>query len=292
MHTDNEALQRVGERLTLCEQLRDRIAREIQNDPPQLVAKGGVIRDGVNAELDELRHIAYSGKDYLLQIQEREAQETGISSLKIGYNNVFGYYLEVRNIYKDQVPAEWVRKQTLAQAERYITQELKEYEEKILGAEDKILSLEARLFNDLIMDMQAFIPQIQINANIIAHLDCLLSFAKVAEENNYIRPVIDASEVIDIKQGRHPVIEKELPIEEHYVPNDILLDNEKQQIIIITGPNMAGKSALLRQTALIVLMAQMGCFVPAEAARMVWWIRFLLVWVLLITSRWVNQRLW
>ena len=267
LYADNAALKRVGEQLNLCESLRERIEREIQNDPPQLVQKGGVIRSGVNEELDELRNIAYSGKDYLLQIQQREAEQTGISSLKIGYNNVFGYYLEVRNIYKDQVPAEWVRKQTLAQAERYITQELKEYEEKILGAEDKILSLEARLFNDLIMDMQAFIPQIQINANIIAHLDCLLSFAKVAEENNYIRPVIDASEVIDIKQGRHPVIEKELPIEEHYVPNDILLDNEKQQIIIITGPNMAGKSALLRQTALIVLLAQIGCFVPAEAAR-------------------------
>ena len=267
LYADNAALKRVGEQLNLCESLRERIEREIENDPPQLVQKGGVIRSGVNEELDELRNIAYSGKDYLLQIQQREAEQTGISSLKIGYNNVFGYYLEVRNIYKDQVPAEWVRKQTLAQAERYITQELKEYEEKILGAEDKILSLEARLFNDLILDMQAFIPQIQINANIIAHLDCLLSFAKVAEENNYIRPVIDASEVIDIKQGRHPVIEKELPIEEHYVPNDILLDNEKQQIIIITGPNMAGKSALLRQTALIVLLAQIGCFVPAEAAR-------------------------
>lgn len=217
--------------------------------------------------LDDLRSIAYSGKDYLLKIQEREAAETGISSLKIGYNNVFGYYLEVRNTYKDQAPPEWVRKQTLAQAERYITQELKEYEEKILGAEDKILSLEAKLFNDLILGMQEFIPQIQINANIIAHLDCLLSFAKAAEENKYVRPVIDSSEVIDIRQGRHPVIEKELPLGERYVPNDIQLDNERQQIIIITGPNMAGKSALLRQTALIVLLAQIGCFVPAEAAR-------------------------
>ena len=229
--------------------------------------KGGVIRDGVNAELDELRQIAYSGKDYLLKIQEREAAETGIQSLKIGYNNVFGYYLEVRNTYKELVPPEWVRKQTLANAERYITQELKEYEEKILGAEDKILSLEAKLFNELVMAMQEFIPQIQINANIVARLDCLLSFAKVAEENKYIRPVIDSTEVIDIKQGRHPVIEQELPLGEYYVPNDILLDNERQQIIIITGPNMAGKSALLRQTALIVLMAQIGCFVPAEAAR-------------------------
>ena len=267
LYAKNESLNRIGEQLNLCESLRDRIEKEIQNDPPQLVAKGGVIRDGVNAELDELRQIAYSGKDYLLKIQEREAQETGIQSLKIGYNNVFGYYLEVRNTYKELVPPEWVRKQTLAQAERYITQELKEYEEKILGAEDKILSLEARLFNDLILSMQEFIPQIQINANIIAHLDCLLSFAKAAEENKYIRPVIDSSEVIDIKQGRHPVIEQELPLGEYYVPNDILLDNERQQIIIITGPNMAGKSALLRQTALIVLLAQIGCFVPAEAAR-------------------------
>ena len=267
LYANNESLKRVGEQLNLCESIRDRIEREIQNDPPQLVAKGGVIRDGVNAELDELRHIAYSGKDYLLQIQEREAQETGIQSLKIGYNNVFGYYLEVRNTYKDKVPQEWVRKQTLAQAERYITQELKEYEEKILGAEDKILSLEAQLFNDLVLAMQEFIPQIQINANVIAHLDCLLSAAKTAEENHYVRPVIDASDVIEIKQGRHPVIETQLPLGEHYVPNDIYLDSEHQQIIIITGPNMAGKSALLRQTALIVLLAQIGCFVPAESAK-------------------------
>ena len=267
LYANNEALKRVGEQLNLCESIRDRIEREIQNDPPQLVAKGGVIRDGVNAELDELRHIAYSGKDYLLQIQEREAQQTGISSLKVGYNNVFGYYLEVRNTYKDKVPQEWVRKQTLAQAERYITQELKEYEEKILGAEDKILSLEQQLFNDLILALQEFIPQIQINANVVAHLDCLLSAAKTAEENHYVRPVIDASDTIDIKQGRHPVIETQLPIGEHYVPNDILLDSERQQIIIITGPNMAGKSALLRQTALIVLLAQIGSFVPAESAK-------------------------
>ena len=267
LYANNESLKRVGEQLNLCESIRDRIEREIQNDPPQLVAKGGVIRDGVNAELDELRHIAYSGKDYLLQIQEREAQETGISSLKVGYNNVFGYYLEVRNTYKDKVPQEWVRKQTLAQAERYITQELKEYEEKILGAEDKILSLEQQLFNDLVMAMQEFIPQIQINANVIAHLDCLLSAAKTAEENHYVRPVIDASDVIDIKQGRHAVIETQLPMGEHYVPNDIYLDNDRQQIIIITGPNMAGKSALLRQTALIVLLAQIGSFVPAESAK-------------------------
>ena len=267
LYANNESLKRVGEQLNLCESIRDRIEREIQNDPPQLVAKGGVIRDGVNTELDELRHIAYSGKDYLLQIQEREAQETGISSLKVGYNNVFGYYLEVRNTYKDKVPQEWVRKQTLAQAERYITQELKEYEEKILGAEDKILSLEAQLFNDLVLAMQEFIPQIQINANVIAHLDCLLSAAKTAEENHYVRPVIDASDVIDIKQGRHAVIETQLPMGEHYVPNDIYLDSERQQIIIITGPNMAGKSALLRQTALIVLLAQIGSFVPAESAK-------------------------
>ena len=267
LYANNESLKRVGEQLNLCESIRDRIEREIQNDPPQQVAKGGVIRDGVNADLDELRHIAYSGKDYLLQIQEREAQETGISSLKVGYNNVFGYYLEVRNTYKDKVPQEWVRKQTLAQAERYITQELKEYEEKILGAEDKILSLEAQLFNDLVMAMQEFIPQIQINANVIAHLDCLLSAAKTAEENHYVRPVIDASDVIDIKQGRHAVIETQLPMGEHYVPNDIYLDSERQQIIIITGPNMAGKSALLRQTALIVLLAQIGSFVPAESAK-------------------------
>ena len=267
LYANNDVLKRVGEQLNLCESIRDRIEREIQNDPPQLVAKGGVIRNGVNDELDELRHIAYSGKDYLLQIQEREAQETGITSLKVGYNNVFGYYLEVRNAYKDKVPQEWVRKQTLAQAERYITQELKEYEEKILGAEDKILSLEAQLFNDLVQALQEFIPQIQINANVLAHLDCLLSAAKTAEENHYVRPIVSPSDIIDIKQGRHPVIETQLPIGEHYVPNDILLDSERQQIIIITGPNMAGKSALLRQTALIVLLAQIGSFVPAESAQ-------------------------
>jgi DNA mismatch repair protein MutS len=267
LYASDEALKRMGERLCLCESLRDRIAKEIQNDPPQLVQKGGVISDGVDEELDELRRIAYSGKDYLLTIQEREARKTGIASLKIGYNNVFGYYLEVRNTYKDQVPSDWVRKQTLAQAERYITQELKEYEEKILGAEDKILSLEARLFGELVMATQEFIPQIQINAALLAQLDCLLSFAKAAEENHYVRPVIDGSEVLDIRQGRHPVIEQELPIGEPYVPNDVLLDNERQQIIIITGPNMAGKSALLRQTALIVLLAQVGCFVPAGSAR-------------------------
>ena len=262
-----DSLHRVGERLNCCETLRDRIAREIVNEPPQLVQKGGVIREGVSEELDELRRIAYSGKDYLLQIQDREARQTGINSLKIGYNNVFGYYLEVRNTYKDKVPQEWVRKQTLAQAERYITQELKEYEEKILGAEDKILSLEQQLFTDLVTAAQKYIPQIQQNANVIAHLDCLLSAAKTAEENHYVRPVIDSSAVIDIRQGRHPVIETQLPIGEHYVPNDILLDADHQQIIIITGPNMAGKSALLRQTALITLLAQTGSFVPAESAR-------------------------
>ena len=265
--TPPAALAQIGQRLQLCEAIRDRIAREIQNDPPQLVQKGGVICDGVNAELDELRHIAYSGKDYLLQIQEREAQQTGIASLKIGYNNVFGYYLEVRNTYKDKVPQEWVRKQTLAQAERYITQELKEYEEKILGAEDKILSLETRLFNNLVVALQEFIPQIQVNASLLAQLDCLLSAAKTAEENHYVRPQVCSDNVIDIRQGRHPVIETQLPIGERYVPNDIFLDNERQQIIIITGPNMAGKSALLRQTALIVLLAQIGSFVPAERAQ-------------------------
>ena len=230
--------------------------------------KGDVIADGYSKELDDLRRISRSGKDYLLEIQEREIEATGISSLKVGYNNVFGYYLEVRNTFKDKVPQGWVRKQTLAQAERYITQELKEYEEKILGADDKILQLEAQLFSELIVGMQEFIPLIQANANLIARLDCLLSFAKTADENAYVRPVIEGDdELIDIRQGRHPVIETQLPIGERYVPNDIYLDAEKQQIMMITGPNMAGKSALLRQTALIVLLAQTGCFVPAESAR-------------------------
>ncbi len=267
LYSANRALERIGEQLNLCESLRERIAREVCSDPPQLVAKGGVINDGVDAELDELRNIAYSGKDYLLKIQQREMEQTGIASLKIGYNNVFGYYLEVRNTYKDNVPADWIRKQTLANAERYITPELKEYEEKILGAEDKILALEQKLFADLVISMQEFIPQIQINANLIGRLDCLLSFAKTAEEHRYVRPQIDSSDTIDIHQGRHPVIETQLPVGESYVPNDIELDSEHQQIMIITGPNMAGKSALLRQTALIVLMAQIGCFVPAESAR-------------------------
>ncbi len=267
LNAENESLRRIGEHLNLCESIRNRIAREIKNDPPLLVNKGGVIADGINAELDELRQIAYSGKDYLLQMQQRESERTEIPSLKIAYNNVFGYYIEVRNAHKDKVPAEWIRKQTLVNAERYITQELKEYEEKILGAEDKILSLETKLYNDLVIELAEFIPAIQINATQIARLDCLLAFANVARENKYIRPVIEDSDVIDIRQGRHPVIEKQLPVGEKYIANDVLLDAESQQIIIITGPNMAGKSALLRQTALITLLAQIGCFVPAESAR-------------------------
>ena len=266
-HAKNDVLKRVGDQINLCELIRDKIDRELHPDAPQLVNKGGVINDGVNEELDQLRSIAYHGKDYLLKIQEREAEKTGIQSLKIGYNNVFGYYLEVRNTYKEQVPQEWIRKQTLAQAERYITEELKEYEEKILGAEEKIISLETKLFNDLVIATQEYIQQIQTNANLIAHLDCLLSGAKTAQEHKYVRPVIDSSDIIDIKQVRHPVIETQMPIGEEYVPNDIMLDAEGQQIMIITGPNMAGKSALLRQTALIVLLAQTGSFVPAESAR-------------------------
>ena len=267
LYSDNEEIRSIGERLNLCESLRERIEREIQPDPPQLINKGDVIAAGFSPELDELRSISRGGRDYLLRIQEEEAQKTGIQSLKVGYNNVFGYYLEVRNTYKDQVPQEWIRKQTLANAERYITQELKEYEEKIMGADEKILALETRLFTELVTDMAEFIPQIQINANIIARLDCLLSFAKAAEEHRYVRPVVADDCVLQIKAGRHPVIETQLPMGEEYVPNDIELDAEQQQIMIITGPNMAGKSALLRQTALITLMAQMGCFVPAEAAR-------------------------
>lgn len=264
---DNDCLRRLGEQLNLCESLRDRIEKEITPDPPQLVSKGGVIADDYSPELDELRNISRGGKDYLLEIQQRETEKTGISSLKVGFNNVFGYYLEVRNTFKDKVPEGWIRKQTLAQAERYITPELKEYEEKILGADEKILELEARLFSELIVAMQEFIPQIQINANILAHIDCLLSFAKVSEGNCYVRPVVDDSDVLDIHQGRHPVIETQMPLGERYVPNDVYLDTEKQQIIMITGPNMAGKSALLRQTALIVLLGQIGCFVPAESTR-------------------------
>lgn len=267
MASNEPSLCRIGEQLNVCALIRDRIDREIQPDPPSLVNKGGVIAKGVNEELDELRSIAYSGKDYLLQVQQRESEKTGIPSLKIAFNNVFGYYIEVRNAHKDKVPADWIRKQTLVNAERYITEELKEYEEKILGAEEKILSLESRLFNELVLCLTEYIPPIQCNANLIGRLDCLLSFAKAAESNKYIRPLVDESDVIDIKGGRHPVIEKQLPLGETYVANDVYLDEDKQQIIIITGPNMAGKSALLRQTALITLLAQIGCFVPAESAR-------------------------
>ena len=267
MDADNASLNHIGGQLDICRSIRDRIEREINNDPPLLVNKGGVIKSGVNAELDELRRIAYSGKDYLLQIQQRESELTGIPSLKIGYNNVFGYYIEVRNVHKDKVPQEWIRKQTLVNAERYITQELNEYEGKILGAEDKILVLETQLYAELVQSLSEFIPAIQTDANQIARLDCLLSFATAARENNYIRPVISDDEVLEIHQGRHPVIEKQLPIGEKYVANDVMLDSSTQQIIIITGPNMAGKSALLRQTALITLMAQIGCFVPAESAH-------------------------
>ncbi len=263
----DENLKRIGEQLNLCISVRERIAKEIKNDPPLLANKGGIIQDGVNEELDELRKIAFSGKDYLMQIQQREIEKTGIPSLKIAYNNVFGYYIEVRNTHKEKVPEEWIRKQTLVNAERYITQELKEYEEKILGAEDKILILENKIYNDLVLSLTEFIPAIQINANLIAKLDCLYSFTVAAQENKYMRPIIEDSDVIEIKQGRHPVIETQMPPGEHYIANDVMLDSEKQQIIIITGPNMAGKSALLRQTALITLMAQIGCFVPAESAR-------------------------
>ena len=267
LQADNASLNRIGEQLNLCISIRDRISREINNDPPLLINKGGVIQSGVNAELDELRQIAYSGKDYLLKIQQRESEQTGIPSLKIAYNSVFGYYIEVRNVHKDKVPQEWIRKQTLVNAERYITQELKEYEEKILGAEDKILVLETRLYTELVQALSEFIPAIQINANQVARIDCLLAFANVARENNYIRPVIEDNDVLHIRQGRHPVIEKQLPIGEKYIANDVMLDSTTQQIIIITGPNMAGKSALLRQTALITLLAQIGSFVPAESAH-------------------------
>ena len=263
----SDSMRRIGEQLNVCEGMRDRIAREIKADPPVLLNKGGVIADGVNTELDELRHIAFSGKDYLLQIQQRESELTGIPSLKIGYNNVFGYYIEVRNAHKDKVPPEWIRKQTLANAERYITQELKEYEEKILGAEDKILTLENKLYAELVAALAEYIPTIQVDANQIARLDCLLSFANAAAAFHYVRPFIDDSDVLDIRQGRHPVIERQMPVGENYIANDVLLDSHSQQIIIITGPNMAGKSALLRQTALITLMAQIGSFVPADSAR-------------------------
>ena len=267
LSTSNKSLNRIGEQLNLCASLRDRIEKEINVDPPQLVAKGDVIASGYDKELDDLRSIRDNGKQYLLEIQEKEIAQTGISSLKVGFNNVFGYYLEVRNTFKNNVPEDWIRKQTLAQAERYITPELKEYEEKILGADEKILAREGQLFMELIQDMQPFIPQIQVNANLVAHLDCLLSFMKIALQQHYVRPTVDESDVLDIHQGRHPVIETQLPIGEQYVPNDVKLDTEHQQIMMITGPNMAGKSALLRQTALIVLLAQIGCFVPAERAH-------------------------
>jgi DNA mismatch repair protein MutS len=263
----NESLRTLGEQLNPCQSMRQRIAREVKSDPPLLIAKGGVIADGVNAELDDLRRIAYSGKEYLLEMQQREVERTGIQSLKIAYNNVFGYYIEVRNTYKDLVPPEWIRKQTLVNAERYITEELKQYEEKILGAEEKILALEGKLFQELVLAVADFIPAIQVNAMAVAQLDCLLSMATVAMENRYVRPVVEDSDVLDIRQGRHPVIERQMPVGEQYVANDVRLDTDNQQIIIITGPNMAGKSALLRQTALITLLAQTGSFVPAESAR-------------------------
>ena len=249
LNADNGSLRRIGEQLNLCLSIREKIAKEVKNDPPLLVNKGGVIADGVNAELDELRQIAFSGKDYLLKVQQRESELTGIPSLKIAYNNVFGYYIEVRNTHKDKVPADWIRKQTLVNAERYITQELKEYEEKILGAEDKILVLETKLYNELVVALAEFIPAIQINASQIARLDCLLAFANVAKENNYIRPVVEDSEVIDIRQGRHPVIEKQLPVGEKFIANDVFLDSETQQIIIITDPRTFGrnKTTHLRQ---------------------------------------------
>ena len=263
---DNTMLNDIARQLNTCDKLTESIARTMDPNPPAALGKGRVIRDNVNAQLDELRHIAYSGKDYLLTMQQKEAEQTGISSLKIGYNNVFGYYLEVRNTYRDRVPNTWIRKQTLAQAERYITQELKEYEEKILGAEQKIDALEAEIYTKLVEEAREYIAAIQIDAALLAQLDCLLSFATVSQQQHYVRPVINEENVLDIRGGRHPVIETQLPPDEPYIPNDILLDNSKQQIIIITGPNMAGKSALLRQTALITLMAQMGCFVPADSA--------------------------
>ena len=267
MEEGNDSLHTLGEQLNPCQSIRGRITREVKSDPPLLIAKGGVIADGVNAELDELRRIAYSGREYLLEMQQREVERTGIQSLKIGYNNVFGYYIEVRNTYKEMVPPEWIRKQTLVNAERYITEELKQYEEKILGAEEKILALESRLFQELVLAVADFIPAIQVNATAIAQLDCLLSMATVAMENRYVRPVVEDSDVLDIRQGRHPVIERQMPVGEKYIANDVRLDTDSQQIIIITGPNMAGKSALLRQTALITLLAQTGSFVPAESAR-------------------------
>ncbi len=267
-NSKHASLQKIAEQLNPCKMVIDRIEKEIMPEPPYLVAKGNVIAQGVNVELDDLRKISYSGKDYLLQIQQRESERTGISSLKVAFNNVFGYYLEVTNTHKDKVPSDWMRKQTLTNAERYITPELKEYEEKILGAEEKIQALEIRLFTDLVIGLMDYISVVQLNASLIARLDCLLSFATIAKKNNYVRPHLFENDILDIKDGRHPVIEKQLPIGEEYIANDVYLDNEKQQIIIITGPNMSGKSALLRQTALIVLMAQIGSFVPAKHANL------------------------
>ena len=266
-NSDNPVIRSFGDQLNACATIRDRIERELNPDAPNATNRGNVIREGVDDELDKLRDIAYSGKDYLMHIQQRESERTGIPSLKIAYNNVFGYYIEVRNTHKDKVPPEWIRKQTLVSAERYITQELKEYEEKILGAEDKILSIETSLFNDLIAAISSYIPAIQLNSSLIARIDCLLSFTRASLENRYNRPIVDDSLTIDIKEGRHPVIETQMPIDEAYISNSVKLSNDSQQIIIITGPNMAGKSALLRQTALIVLLAQIGCFVPADAAK-------------------------
>lgn len=265
--SDNESLQKIADQLNACHLISEKIEHEVNNDPPTLINRGGIIRQGINPDLDELRMLAHSGKEFLQRIQERESETTGIPSLKISFNNVFGYYIEVRNTHKDKVPETWIRKQTLVNAERYITQELKEYEEKILGAEEKILAIETRLFNELVIALMDYIPAIQLNSNLIAQLDCLLSFARVSAENKYVRPELTDENVLDIKQGRHPVIEKQLAVGESYIANDVYLDNESQQIIIITGPNMAGKSALLRQTALITLMAQIGCFVPVESAR-------------------------
>ena len=264
---ENVTLKKIADQLNPCKVISEKIEAELQNNPPVLVNKGDIIRSGVNTDLDELRRLAHSGKSYLLEIQQRESATTGIPSLKISYNNVFGYFIEVRNMHKDKVPETWIRKQTLVNAERYITQELKEYEEKILGAEEKILAIETRLFNELVISLTDYIAAIQLNSNLIAQLDCLLSFSKVSSENKYVRPEINDSDVIDIRQGRHPVIEKQLPIGESYVANDVFLDGKTQQIIVVTGPNMSGKSALLRQTALITLMAQIGCFVPVESAK-------------------------
>ena len=266
-NSQNEVLKLFANELNLCEEIRNRIEREISADAPSLINKGGIIREGVNEELDELRRMSGSGKEYLIHIQQRESEQTGIPSLKISYNNVFGYYIEVRNTHKDKVPEEWIRKQTLTNAERYITQELKEYEEKILGAEEKILAIESRLFSELVQATTLHISEMQRNATMLAQMDCLISFATVAKDNKYIRPVLDDSLSLYIEEGRHPVIEKQLPPGEEYITNTLQLDNEKEQIMIITGPNMAGKSALLRQTALITIMAQIGCFVPAQSAR-------------------------